>query len=249
MSLSLTTTNSATRFLCLVMAAASVLLASAFADAQAPQPLQLPGPEPKAEPDPAPDPAPAPAPAPEVKPLPRLKWLLDLQPPPQPPAQPPLTLEPAPPTEAEPVVESEPVVNTDAASGPPEAAVAPVDWSDVASDDDEASWYLDKEDDAYWDIAGAWGWDNDAYLATISILNMYLYEEGDLAGFHGRMLAVGALSFERRVLADDGSSALERETTFVLQLMDPILRLYFAEPVFLALGRASAWPSTTRWCR
>ena len=47
---------------------------------------------------------------------------------------------------------------------------------------------------------------------------------------------MGALSFERRVFAADGSSSVDRRTTFVLDIIDVIPRLYIAGPVFLAFG-------------
>ena len=37
--------------------------------------------------------------------------------------------------------------------------------------EDAPGWYVDKEEKAYVDLFGAWGWANDSYLATICVFN------------------------------------------------------------------------------
>lgn len=149
--------------------------------------------------------------------------------PPQPTAPETITPEPSPADSA-----AAPIANTDPAYGPPEAAFAPP--TAYAGDGVEPGWYVDKEDDPYWDLTGAWDWEHDAYLATLCFLNMYLHDDDDDFGFHGRFLALGALTFERRLIADDGSVERERKWTFVLEVFDAFMRAYLAGPVFLSLG-------------
>lgn len=110
--------------------------------------------------------------------------------------------------------------------GPPEAAVSPDDWEEES--------YVDKEDGIYPDVYGAWGWMNSSYLIAIGIFNVYVHDEGSSFGFHGRILSLGALSYERRMFEADGSSTVDREHDFMFGLSDLSLRMYFGDSVFMA---------------
>jgi hypothetical protein len=129
-----------------------------------------------------------------------------------------------------------------AAGGPPAAALEapvsePTPMEAPPSPGATASGgFVDKSGRPYVDFVGAWGWEQNSYLATFSIFNMYLHDEGELLGFHGRLLAVGAVSFERTVVQIDQPLTTDRQTAFVLELIDPRLRLHFVEPVFVSLG-------------
>lgn len=160
------------------------------------------------------------------------------QPPDQTPAPPPVATEPGSATPAAPdaaydPAASEPVANTDVSSGPPQEEEAFPE--DPNEEDGESSGYVHKEDAPYVDVLGAWGWRKGAYLVTATPLNMYMHDDGDTLGFHARFLALGVLGFEQRSIAPDGSEESRKwKTTFVFELIDPGLRVYFAPSVFFA---------------
>jgi hypothetical protein len=163
---------------------------------------------------------------------PRSNWVFE---PPTPAPEPPPAA-PAP-EEAQPEPDSEPagsglIANNDPSNGPPEALLPdPEDESYSPS-----GGYVNKEKAPYTDAFAAWGWSNNSYLVTISVMNMYLRGARSRFAFHGRMLALGALSFEQRNLHADGTSSQQRRTSFVLEVFDPGMRIYLLGPVFFAFN-------------
>jgi hypothetical protein len=155
-------------------------------------------------------------------------------------ANPPPTLAapPAPEAAAKPVIAEAP-----ASPAPASASKAPgarPDWVQQLQQpepaDEETSSFVDKGDTPYIDVVSAWGWNNNSYAFSASLFNFYGHDEGDTFGLHGRVLGLGAVSYELRRVRTDGTSSKDRKTRFVLDVVALQPRVYAADWCYFSFG-------------
>jgi hypothetical protein len=127
-------------------------------------------------------------------------------------------------------------------------AVEAAQWSDIqgqwddrgtsSDDEDDDGWFFEKDGGPYPDVLVAKGfWHSTALLVSVGVMNLYFHEDPDDSfAFHGRIIGLGAISIDQRVVAGDGTISTERETAFVLEIIGYGVRYYFAAPFFIGLS-------------
>lgn len=128
--------------------------------------------------------------------------------------------------------------NEDAAFGPPSSlaqGAPPVDDSAPASEQ-PPGWYEERSEHSYVDVLGAYGWQNESYLLTVTPFNFYFGQPDQWLAAHLRVLGVGVLRYRQQQLQLGGATTPSDETTFTLSVFEPTFRAHFAGPVFFAAG-------------